>query len=96
MVLALRSLKPAKMNIGIAQLLGVTKNRRAGISPYVGPDTIDPNLGIIRVDDLTGRPMATVWNFAIHGVCYGPNNMFARDISDQYMPIILTLSFDWL
>lgn len=25
--------------------------------------------------------MATVWNFAIHGVCYGPDNlMFSGDI----------------
>jgi len=38
-------------------------------------------LGVIRVDDLAGKPIATVWNFAIHGVCYGPDNMqFSSDI----------------
>jgi len=38
-------------------------------------------LGVIRVDDASGNRMATVWNFAIHGVCYGPENMeFSGDI----------------
>ena len=32
-----------------------------------GFDSIDPHLGIIRVDDIEGSPIATVWNFAIHG-----------------------------
>lgn len=77
MVTAYKSLKPAKMNIGIAQLLGVTVNRRARISPYVNVNSIDPNLGVIRIDDINGAPMLTLWNFAIHGVCYGPGNMFS-------------------
>jgi neutral ceramidase len=76
MMNAYHNMKPAKMNIGIAQLLGVTVNRRAGLSPYVNRDSIDPNLGVIRIDDLTGAPMLTLWNFAIHGVCYGPGNMY--------------------
>jgi len=71
----------AMMNVTVGQLLGVTQNRRADISPYVGPNTIDPNLGVIRVDDAKGNPLATVWNFAIHGICYGPDNMkFSGDI----------------
>ena len=28
-------------------------------------DTIDPHLGIIRVDDTQGKPIATLWNFAM-------------------------------
>lgn len=59
----------------------MTVNRRAHISPYLHKDTIDPHLGVIRVDAADGTPMATLWNFAIHGVCWGPENMqFSGDI----------------
>ena len=44
---------------GISQLTGVTKNRRANISPYLNPDDIDPNLGVIAVNDVNGKPLAT-------------------------------------
>jgi len=81
MVAAFKNLKNARMNVGIAQLIGVTQNRRAGRSPYLHKGSIDPNLGVIRVDNMDGTPIATVWNFAIHGVCYGPENMkFSSDI----------------
>ena len=32
---------------------------------YVNSDTIDPNLGILRVDSASGEPIATLWNFAV-------------------------------
>jgi hypothetical protein len=72
---AQQNAKPAVMNLGVGQLIGVTENRRAP-NPWVQKDTIDANLGVIRVDDAnTNEPLATVWNFAIHGTCYGPENM---------------------
>jgi len=81
MVFAQQTLQPVKINMGVTQLLGVTQNRRAGTSPYLQPGSIDPNLGVIRVDTAKGESLATVWNFAIHGVCYGPDNMlFSSDI----------------
>lgn len=39
----------------VGQLWGVTHNRRAGLSPYVTKNSIDPNLGVIRIDDLNGN-----------------------------------------
>eukprot|EP01112_Ceratiomyxa_fruticulosa_P020747 TRINITY_DN7153_c0_g1_i1.p1 TRINITY_DN7153_c0_g1~~TRINITY_DN7153_c0_g1_i1.p1 ORF type:complete len:465 (-),score=91.10 TRINITY_DN7153_c0_g1_i1:73-1467(-) len=75
MMQAYDNLAPVQFAIGSFNLTGVTQNRRAHISPYVQPGTIDPHLGLIRVDDLKGNPIATVWNYAIHGVCYGPENM---------------------
>lgn len=27
------------------------------------------------MDRLNGEPLATVWNYATHGTCYGPDNM---------------------
>jgi len=69
------------MDIGMGHLTGVTHNRRAGFSPYVQWTTIDPNLGVIRVDDAQGNPLATVWNYAIHGICYdAPNLNFSGDV----------------
>src|SRR5690606_27112932 len=78
---ARNSLQPAKMDIGMGYLVGVTHNRRSGISPYVLPGTIDPHLGVIRVDTAAGQPLATIWNYAIHGICYdAPNLKFTSDV----------------
>jgi len=52
-------------------------------------DTIDPHLGIIRVDTLQGKPLATVWNYATHGTCYGPDNMqFSSDIMGAVCDVV--------
>jgi hypothetical protein len=85
LVEAERAMEPAKIAFGQTTLLGVTRNRRAKESPYLNTTTIDPHVALIRVDSATGaaptRRLATVWNFAIHGVCYGPSNMkFSGDI----------------
>ncbi|EGD78316.1 hypothetical protein PTSG_09383 [Salpingoeca rosetta] len=74
-VMAEKAMVPASLGVDISLLPNVTVNRRAKISPYLQPDSIDPNLGVIRVDDLKGNPLATIWNFAIHGTCFGPDNM---------------------
>ena len=47
------------MGLGISQLTGVTRNRRANISPYLNESDIDPNLGVISVNDANGKPLAT-------------------------------------
>jgi len=76
-----KAFQPVQIAIGMDQLIGVTHNRRANISPYVQSGTIDPHIGIIRVDDLNGKPLVTLWNFAIHGICWNENNMkFSSDI----------------
>jgi hypothetical protein len=37
----------------------------------------------------TGQPIATVWNFAVHGTCYGPSNMyFCTDIMGRANTLI--------
>lgn len=71
-----QSLRPVRLDTGTFNLSGVTVNRRCRESPYVNCTTIDPNLGLLRVDDAaTSQPMALLWNFAIHGVCFGPSNL---------------------
>lgn len=62
---ALQNQQPAVIDFGISKLYNVTHNRRTGISPYVTYNEVDHNLGVIRVDTLAGKPIATVWNFAV-------------------------------
>lgn len=43
--------------------------------------TVDTQLGVLRVDALDGSPIATLWNFAIHGICYdAPNMLYSSDV----------------
>jgi len=81
MVTAENTLQPVKIALGQDLLKTVTENRRAGESPYLKKTDIDPYLSIIKIDTLEGVPLATVWNFAIHGTCYGTSNMkFSSDV----------------
>lgn len=90
MLEAYETMEPVVVGVGSSELKGVTENRRVGVSPFVTPETIDPQLGIIRVDSAaTGAPIATVWNFAIHGTCYGSSNMeFSGDIMGRANQLI--------
>jgi len=81
MVQAEKNLQPAKIDLGVGQLTGVTRNRRAP-NPWLNTDTIDANLGVLRADTIDGKPLAVLWNYATHGTCYGEDNMkFSSDIS---------------
>jgi hypothetical protein len=62
---AWESRREARIGAAKGQLVGVTINRR---NPY-GP--ADPDLGVMRVDDAQGKPMAMLFNFACHGVVLG-------------------------
>ena len=74
--------------LGYGDLLGVTENRRAP-NPWLRKDTIDPQLGVIRIDDISGKPIATIWNFAIHGTCLSEQNMkYSSEIMGKKFPRI--------
>jgi hypothetical protein len=77
------SLVPAKLGFSSTPLLGVTVNRRAHITPGESPTQIDPHLGVlVAVDAKSGDRIGTLWNFAIHGVCYSSDNLlFSGDIA---------------
>jgi len=39
------------------------------------------NLGVISIDAQDGTPLVTLWNYAIHGICYdAPNLNFTSDV----------------
>jgi len=89
MVEAEKAMQPALFNIGIFQLYNVTHNRRSGISPYVKEWDIDSQFAIFRVDTPAGAPLATLWNFAIHGICYEEESLKqSADISGRANQII--------
>ncbi len=75
MVKAEQNLAPARVGIGTVQLAGLTINRRANKSPHLEPSDVDTQLGIIKLDDADGNPLATVWNYAIHGTSHGDDNL---------------------
>ena len=75
MVKAEKNMVPARIGIGTDSVGGVTRNRRANLSPHLDVSDVDTQLGIIKVDDLNGSTLATVWNFAIHGTSYGDDNL---------------------
>jgi neutral ceramidase len=63
---------PARVGVGFGRVDGIGVNRR---SPDRLP--VDPEVGIIRVDDAAGRPVAVVVNYACHPTVLGPNNLLA-------------------
>ena len=71
----------ARFGIGAGQLIGATKNRRVGVSKVFKASDVDPELDVIRVDRVDGTPMATLYNYGIHGTALGATNMqFSADV----------------
>ena len=55
-------LAPAKMATGSAKLDGFNRNRHTKIEPK----PVDRELAVMRLDDLSGKPIAVLANFAAH------------------------------
>ena len=60
----------AKVGVGVGRVAGVGVNRR---SPDQRP--VDEEVGIIKIDDATGRTRAVVFNYSCHPTVLGPNNL---------------------
>ncbi|MFQ3647708.1 MAG: neutral/alkaline non-lysosomal ceramidase N-terminal domain-containing protein [Anaerolineae bacterium] len=63
--------QPARVGAGLGALHGRSINRRWLERP------VDPCVGVIRVDDVDGQPIAHFGNFACHTVVLGPDNLLA-------------------
>ncbi len=61
---------PAKVGVGVGRVEGVGVNRR---SPDQRP--IDEQVGIIKVDDSSGRSRAVLINYSCHPTVLGPDNL---------------------
>ena len=57
---------PARVGAGAVELPGLGKSR-------IGA-SLDPTLGVLKVVTADGRPLALLWNYAIHGTALGKGN----------------------
>ena len=64
-----RNLKEAKIGFNRGSVEGIVINRRKPGGP------VDTEVGIIRIDDLSGNPMAALVNYTCHAVVLGPDNL---------------------
>jgi hypothetical protein len=61
-----RRKRPATVGTGRSEVAGLTDSRVRG--------PLDHELGVLKVVGTDGRPVAVVWNYAIHGTALGRNN----------------------
>jgi hypothetical protein len=73
---ASRRLEPARIAVGSVQLEGFNRNRHAKLEPK----PVDRELGVLRVDDSGGKPIAVLVNFAAHPTSIPEENLeFSAD-----------------
>lgn len=61
-----RAKVPARVGIGSGEVTGVIRSR-VGLP-------LDPEVGVLKVVGLDGKPLALLWNYAIHGTVLGKGN----------------------
>jgi hypothetical protein len=82
---AARRMIPAAIGTGIGQTY-IGHNRRLlnqdgtvkmlwGNATRIPTSPVDPTVGVIRVDDRSGNPIAILVNYACHPVVFGPDNL---------------------
>jgi hypothetical protein len=59
MLSAESKLEPARLGVNTTLVHNVSRNRRSSRSRHVNSTSIDPQLGVIRIDSLSGNPIAT-------------------------------------
>jgi hypothetical protein len=62
-----RRKRPATVGTGRSEVTGITASRVDG--------PLDHDLGVLKVTGADGRPVAVVWNYAIHGTALGRGNL---------------------
>jgi neutral ceramidase len=66
--------RPARFAVGHGQLTAGVHNRRQP------GDVIDPDLGVLRIDDEAGQTLGIVLNYACHPTCLtGENRLFSAE-----------------
>jgi neutral ceramidase len=67
---------PARVATGRAEVRGIAESRVQ--------QPLDPELGVLRVTRPDGRPVALVWNYAIHGTALGRENfLLSNDLMGE-------------
>lgn len=68
-IAAVANLQDAELGIDIDYNPLITENRRHDGAP------VDARIGVIKVVDMIGDPIAVLFNFAVHGTCLNGSNM---------------------
>jgi len=69
-----KTLQPVRVGTGLTQAKGLNTNRRESGGPT------DPDLRILRVDDMKGKPFAVLYNYSAHPtVMGGGNRLFSAE-----------------
>jgi len=101
---AVSKLKAARVGVGLGQTV-IGHNRRViqsngsvkmlwSNSTGQQSGMIDPTVGVIRVDDANGTPMAILVNYACHPVIFGPDNLRYSADYPGAMARLVESSFD--
>ena len=69
LIKAVNNLQPAQVGFSATTVSGLNTNRRIPGGP------VDEQVGVMRVEDRQGKPLAVLFNFAVHGTSLGKNNM---------------------
>lgn len=77
-----RNLQPARIGAGWGESYIAVYRRETGpdgrdVLGEVPDHPIDPAVGVVRVDDLDGEPIATLFSYGCHPVTVGPRSMVA-------------------
>ncbi|HZS10585.1 MAG TPA: neutral/alkaline non-lysosomal ceramidase N-terminal domain-containing protein [Blastocatellia bacterium] len=80
-IAASKTLRPARIAIGAGGVPGLSRFRSIWPPHAVADKTIDPEVGVLRVDDAaSGKPMAVLFNFAAHPTILNEKNFqFSAD-----------------
>lgn len=81
---AMSAVREARTGWGTGDVPGISMNRRTFER---GP--LDTEVGVLRIEDLTGRPIALVTHFACHPVALGGDNLhFSADFPGFAMALL--------
>jgi hypothetical protein len=89
------ALRPARSSAVVEGAVSIGVNRRFRLDDgrmiigrnWAGP--VDRTVGVLRIDDLEGRPVCTVLNYACHPIVLGPeNNLISPDYPGAAMRVV--------
>ncbi len=66
----------ARLGIGIAQVEDVGRNRRR---LEYGGLPVDPDVGIVKVEDLSGKVLGVLFQYSCHATVMGPRNLLISE-----------------
>lgn len=86
-IIAAENLKEAKIGFGRGKIANMSYNREENPNWWIEvkrKGTIDPEVDIIRIDDMKGESLAILFNFACHGIVIDYRTEKGKAVSADY------------